>query len=73
MLVIKCRSEDVPKIMETIFTEPLLLYAGWLVALIVTPVAIVMIIFLQKIHQAEIARLTNERNELQAKLLSYVP
>lgn len=65
----KAKSEDVPKIVETIFGSHTFAFAGWILAIAILVASAVLIKLLIRNNDREVKRLTDERNDLQRRLL----
>jgi chromate transport protein ChrA len=67
--LLKARKQDVPKIVETIFSSHLFCALGWALTFVILLASVVFVKLLIRQHDKEIGRLSNERDELQTRLL----
>jgi hypothetical protein len=67
--LLKAKREDVPKIVETIFSSHSFCVLGWALTFVVLFASVVFVKVLIRLHDKEIGRLSNERDELQTRLL----
>ena|SRR6266581_1547647 len=65
----KAKQEDIPKIVETIFSSHLFCVIGWALAFVILLGSVVFIKLLIRFYDKEVIRLSKERDELQTRLL----
>lgn len=67
--LLKARREDIPKIVEILFGSHTFAAVGWVLAVVFLLGGAIFTKLQDRLHQREIARMANERDELQKQLL----
>ena len=70
--ILKARKGDIPKIVEMFFGSHFFATLGWALACLILLGSVVFIKLLIRFYDKEVARLSKERDELQAKLLKEI-
>jgi hypothetical protein len=65
----KAKPEDVPKIVETVFSSHFFCVLGWALSIVILFASIVFVKVLIRLHDKEVERISNERDQLQTRLL----
>lgn len=61
--------KDIPDMWRELFASDAWEWAGWIVAAVIMLLSVGTVIMMRNLYKPEIARLTKERDELQARLL----
>jgi hypothetical protein len=67
--LLKAKQDDIPKIVEMLVGSYLFCSIGWILAIVILFSSVVLIKLLIRFYDRGIARLSEERNELQTRLL----
>src|SRR5213592_3468275 len=67
--LLRAKPEDVPKIVETIFSSHSFCVLGWALSIVILLASVVFVKVLIRLHDKEIERLSHERDQLQTRLL----
>jgi uncharacterized membrane protein len=67
--IVRAPSDKIPEIIKTLAEKSVMwTFMGWFVAVVLLIVSVVLFIVMRKYYLAEIRRVTDVRDELQAKL-----
>lgn len=67
--IVRADTKDIPEIIRIIVGSGPWAATGWILAMLVTVVAVIMVPMLTRINERELQRVLKERDELQTKLL----
>jgi hypothetical protein len=70
--LVRCEPKQIPEVLDSIFSNRIFSWAGWIVAVLVLVAAIVICKMKDEMHDREMDRVVKERDKLQEAAIGHV-